>query len=60
MKVQLKRLYCRYFQYSEELMEYILRMFNVYEAFNFLEMMEKPRPVTIRVNTLKARKREVA
>jgi ribosomal RNA methyltransferase Nop2 len=60
LKVQLKRLYCRYFQYSEELMEYILRMFNVYEAFNFLEMMEKPRPVTIRVNTLKARKREVA
>lgn len=41
-------------------MTYILKMFNVYEAFNFLEAMEKTRPLTIRVNTLKTKKRELA
>ncbi len=41
-------------------MTYILTMFNVYEAYNFLEQMETPRPVTIRVNTLKTKKRQLA
>jgi len=41
-------------------MEYILKLFNVYEAYNFLEQMEVTRPVTIRVNTLKTKKRELA
>ena len=41
-------------------MEYILKLFNVFEAYNFLEEMEKPRPITIRINTLKTKKRELA
>ncbi len=41
-------------------MEYFLQMFNVYECYNFLEQMEIARPVTIRVNTLKTKKRDLA
>ena len=37
-----------------------MNLFNVHECFNFLEMMELQRPLTIRVNTLKSKKRELA
>ena len=37
-----------------------MSLFNVYECFNFLEMMELQRPLTIRVNSLKTKKRELA
>lgn len=58
--IELKRLYSMYFGYNEELMEYIMAMFNPHEGYNFLEMMENQRPMTIRVNTLKAKKKALA
>ena len=36
-----------------------MSMFNIHECYNFLEMMEKPRPMTIRINTLKIKKRQL-
>lgn len=54
--IELKKLYCRMFSYSNELMEYIMNLFSPSECFAFLEMMETQRPVTIRVNTLKTQK----
>jgi ribosomal RNA methyltransferase Nop2 len=55
--IELRKLYASYFAYSEELMEYVLKMFNPHEAYNFLEMMENQRPMTIRVNSLKTTKK---
>lgn len=58
--IELKKLYQMYFGYNEELMEYIMSMFNPHECYNFLEMMNNERPMTIRVNTLKAKKKQLA
>lgn len=58
--VELKKYYSKYFGYSLELMEYIMSLFNIHECYNFLEMMEKSRPLTIRVNTLKTKKNTLA
>lgn len=58
--VELRKLFASYFSYSEELMEYIMLMFNPHEAYNFLEMMETQRPMTIRVNTLRTNKKQLA
>ena len=41
-------------------MEYIMKMFNPHEAYNFLEMMNIQRPMTIRLNTLKSSKKQLA
>jgi ribosomal RNA methyltransferase Nop2 len=57
---ELRKLFCRGFHYSEELMEYLMRLFNAHECFNFLEAMDEKRPVTIRVNTLKTKRKELA
>lgn len=38
--IELRKLYASYFGYSEELMDYIMKMFNPHESYNFLEMME--------------------
>lgn len=54
--VELRKILCRQFSYSEQLMEYIMGLFSPAECFAFLEMMETPRPVTIRVNSLKTTK----
>eukprot|EP00929_Paragymnodinium_shiwhaense_P028105 TRINITY_DN1635_c0_g1_i1.p1 TRINITY_DN1635_c0_g1~~TRINITY_DN1635_c0_g1_i1.p1 ORF type:complete len:624 (-),score=243.03 TRINITY_DN1635_c0_g1_i1:93-1964(-) len=45
-----------YFGYSEELAEYFLQMFSPEEAIKFFEANEQQRPLTIRTNTLKARR----
>lgn len=58
--IELRKCYCSYFGYSEELMEYILRLFGPRESHAFLEAMEEPRPTTIRVNTLRARRGDLA
>lgn len=58
--IELRKLYASYFAYSEELMEYIMKLFNPHEAYNFLDMMANQRPLTIRVNTLKASKKQLA
>merc|ERR1719502_1515031 len=46
--------------YSLELIELLLGLFSPAEALAFIEASESPRPVTIRTNTLKTRRRELA
>ncbi|KAG5496857.1 hypothetical protein GH5_01363 [Leishmania sp. Ghana 2012 LV757] len=47
------------YEYNEFLMDSILLLFPPAEAVDFLEAMEKTRPTTIRVNTLKAKRRDL-
>ena len=58
-KTNLAKLYCRFFGYNPELMEYLMKLFNPHECHSFLESMDSPRPMTIRLNTLKTRKQEL-
>ena len=46
--------------YNEFFLEYLLNLFSVAEALELLEANEVQRPVTLRTNTLKARRRELA
>ncbi|KAJ2799843.1 rRNA (cytosine-C5-)-methyltransferase nop2, partial [Coemansia guatemalensis] len=57
---QLKRDMCYYYGYNEFLMDKLLELFAVGEAVEFFEANEVARPVTIRTNTLKARRRDLA
>jgi ribosomal RNA methyltransferase Nop2 len=54
--IELKKLFCKYFSYNMELMEYIMQLFNPAECLAFLEMMDTPRPVTIRINSIKTQR----
>ncbi|EKF29767.1 nucleolar protein, putative [Trypanosoma cruzi marinkellei] len=47
------------YEYNEFLTDAILLLFPPAEAVEFFEAMEKPRPTTIRVNTLKAKRRDL-
>ncbi len=49
-----------YFGYSVELMTFFLNLFAPTECLEFLEANEVPRPLVIRTNTLKTRRRELA
>lgn len=57
---QLLKDLCNYYGYSDYLMEKFYTMFPISELIEFLEASEVPRPVTIRVNTLKTKRRELA
>ncbi|KAJ2482811.1 rRNA (cytosine-C5-)-methyltransferase nop2 [Coemansia sp. RSA 2131] len=57
---QLQRDMCFYYGYNEYLMEKLLQLFTVNEAVEFFEANEIARPVTIRTNTLKTRRRDLA
>ena len=57
---QLKRDICTYYGYNEFMVDAIMDLFTVAEALELIEACEVPRPVTIRVNTLKSRRRELA
>jgi len=48
------------FGYLPELVEYFLSMFGPSETLEFLEASDKPRPLVVRVNTLKARRKDLA
>mmetsp|Transcript_28396 Transcript_28396/g.81555 ORF Transcript_28396/g.81555 Transcript_28396/m.81555 type:complete len:634 (+) Transcript_28396:89-1990(+) len=48
-----------YYGYAEELAEYFLRMFSAEQAILFFEANEKSRPLTIRTNSLKARRQSL-
>ncbi|WBW71234.1 rRNA (cytosine-C5-)-methyltransferase activity Nop2 [Schizosaccharomyces osmophilus] len=49
-----------YYGYSKFLTEKLFELFSASEAIEFFESNELPRPVTIRTNTLKTQRRELA
>ncbi|KAK7014949.1 SAM-MT-RSMB-NOP domain-containing protein [Favolaschia claudopus] len=49
-----------YYGYNEYLAEKLFHLFPVPEAIEFFEANEVPRPVTIRTNTLRTRRRDLA
>ncbi|KAL1915980.1 uncharacterized protein VTP21DRAFT_6368 [Calcarisporiella thermophila] len=49
-----------YYGYTEYLLEKLFHLFTASEAIEFFEANEVPRPVTIRTNTLKTRRRDLA
>ncbi|SCW01998.1 LAFE_0E11892g1_1 [Lachancea fermentati] len=51
---------CQYFGYSSFLAEKLFNLFSPTEALEFFEANETPRPITIRTNTLKTRRRDLA
>ncbi|CAL8290213.1 unnamed protein product [Merluccius merluccius] len=51
---------CTYYSYNDFLMEKLMDIFPVSELIDFLEANEIHRPVTIRTNTLKTRRRDLA
>lgn len=51
---------CDYFGYSEFLAEKFFNLFSPSEAMEFFEANEIARPITIRTNTLKTRRRDLA
>lgn len=57
---ELKEFYCQLYSYNRELMEIFFNLFSPHELSAFLEAMETERPVTIRTNTIKAKRKELA
>lgn len=56
----LKKDLCIYYSYNEFLMETFMNLFPLTELLAFLEASESQRPVTIRANNLKTRRRDLA
>jgi len=57
---QLKRDLCTYYGYNAFMVDVLLNLFTVAEALELIEACEVPRPITLRANTLKTRRRELA
>lgn len=51
---------CTYYGYNEFLMSKLVQMFPLKELKSLLEANETPRPMTIRTNTLKTKRRDLA
>ncbi|KAG1672910.1 putative 28S rRNA (cytosine-C(5))-methyltransferase [Nymphon striatum] len=51
---------CLYYSYNQFLIEKLMTIFSVPELIEFLEASEVQRPVTIRTNSLKTRRRDLA
>ncbi|OQS01765.1 ribosomal RNA methyltransferase nop2-like protein [Achlya hypogyna] len=49
-----------YFGYNRDLMVLFMQMFSPAETLEFIEANEQPRPLVIRANTLKTRRRDLA
>ena len=56
----LQRDISQYFGYNKFLTTLVFRLFSPSEGLEFIEANEQPRPVTIRTNTLKIRRRDLA
>lgn len=57
---QLKKDLETYYSYNRFMVDTLLSLFTTAEALELIEANESPRPLTLRVNTLKARRRELA
>ena len=57
---QLRRDLCEYFGYIKELAEHFLDMFSPAECVEFMEASDRSRPLVIRTNTLKTRRKDLA
>eukprot|EP00833_Pecoramyces_ruminatium_P016937 jgi/Orpsp1_1/1190969/evm.model.d7180000082594.1 len=57
---QLKKDLCQYYGYNDYLLSKFLELFPINEAIEFFEANEVPRPIVIRANTLKTRRRDLA
>nr|CAD7459553.1 unnamed protein product [Timema tahoe] len=51
---------CTYYSYNQFLMDRLMELFPVSELLEFLEASEVQRPLTIRANSLKTRRRDLA
>lgn len=56
----LKKDLCTYYSYNDFLMDKLMNMFAINELLEFLEASEVQRPLTIRANSLKTRRRDLA
>ncbi len=59
-RVQLKKDIREYYGYNGFMVDTMLGMFTVLEALELIEANEGRRPITLRTNTLKTRRRELA
>jgi 25S rRNA (cytosine2870-C5)-methyltransferase len=57
---ELKTFFCNLYGYNTDLMEIFFNLFGPHECSAFLESMEEERPVTLRTNTLKAKRKDLA
>ena len=57
---QLASFIAELYGYLPELVEYFLTMFSPPEALEFIEYSDRPRPMVIRTNTLKTRRKDLA
>ena len=60
MFMQLKKDLEAYYGYNRFMIDTFLSLFTTAEALELIEANEAPRPMTLRVNTLKARRKELA
>lgn len=58
--MQLKKDLQEYYGYNSFMLDKFFSLFTVAEALELIEANEAARPVTLRVNTLKSRRRELA